>query len=76
MTGVIEFGRGSGFSLYPSENYLKSMPRYRSLKLRAIRYKVRKFDNSSLSGIQFQFTDGFQTPFFETHDDQFKAGKI
>ena len=67
---AIEFGhKGSKMdSLYPSKRQIREFPFDKRIRLCAIRYKcIKKEDmETTLSGIEFTFTNNIKTPMFDT----------
>ena len=69
VSKVLKFGRQTHWSessmMYPGNEHLLRLPRYRSTRLAAIIYKQVE-NYGSLCAIMLVFTNGFKTPLFET----------
>ena len=69
MHSVIKFGRQTHWSessmMYPGNEQLQRLPRYKKTRLAAIIYKqVENMGN--ICAVMLVFTNGFKTPLFET----------
>ena len=51
--------------IYPTEEVIRDMPAHKRIKLSSVVYKLNS-DKAPLMGIQFKFSNGFESPMFET----------
>ena len=55
-------------SVFPNKpKHLEDLSRIKGLKLKTILYKLND-NGTSLTGIQFKYSDGVKSPFFQTKD--------